>query len=99
MNDNAAGQGALRRTPPNPSAQGRAAEAGRVNELLNALREHTKVDIDVKAEPMKVEITASSELVSLVGDARQAVKESKLQVRANASGPGSTGSTDFGNQH
>lgn len=99
VNDNAPGQAALRRPPPNASAQARGAESARVNDLLNALREHTKVDIDVKAEPMKIEVTASGELISLVGDAKQAVRESKMQVRANSSGPGSTGSTDFGNQH
>lgn len=77
----------------------RGQSTGDFGRVVAALREHQKLDLNVTAEPLKIDVnvTASSDLVRIAGDAVAATRESKLNVRAQ-SGPGSTGSTDFGTQ-
>lgn len=94
-----AGPGALRLAPRRGAVQRRGRFSDVVPSLRNASRQGMAVT--VTAEPIRIEssvrVEASSELVRATASAKTATREAKLSARA--SGPGSTGSTEFGNQH
>lgn len=94
-----AGPGALRFSPRRGAVQGRGRFSDVVPSLRNASRQ--SMAVTVTAEPIRIEssvrVEASSELVRAAASVKTAKREAKLSARA--SGPGSTGSTEFGNQH
>lgn len=94
-----AGPGALRFSPRRGAVQRRGRFSDVVPSLRNASRQGMAVT--VTAEPIRIEssvrVEASSELVRAAASVKTATRVAKLSTRA--SGPGSTGSTEFGNQH
>jgi hypothetical protein len=94
-----ASAGVLRRAPRNLAAEEKSTAAALADALRSAPPQ--KFDVHVTADPMKIETTtrveASSDLLRVVDGAKTAAREARLS--AKASGPGTTGSTDFGNQH